>query len=178
MSDAATSHRPLPGPRSPQHAAPETEPSRRWLLVAGGAALLAGGAGVGAAWLSDGSTATGPGPAPDALLGAVFAEQALIADLDATTGGAPAVRTAIAQLRADHALHLQALDALASQYRRPRASASASAKGTPRTAAALRAAEVRASAGAAHRASILPGRAAVLLASIAACEAAHAELLR
>ncbi|MGI8678523.1 MAG: hypothetical protein ACR2LX_07545 [Jatrophihabitans sp.] len=140
--------------------------------------MLAGGAGAGAAFLHDDASPALPATPPAALVAAVDAERVLIADLDATTGGAAAVRRVITQARANHAAHLQTLHALLGQFDRPSASASAPAalKGTPLTADALRAAERRASAAAARHAAQLDGRTAVLLASISACEATHAEL--
>jgi hypothetical protein len=153
--------------------------SRRWFLAGGAAALLGGGAGVAADFLHDAGPRPRP-PAPAALRAAVAAERALIADLDATTGGAPEVRRIIAAARADHVAHLAALTDLLTRYRpAPHASASAPApRGAPRTLAQLRAAEQRAAAAAAQHATALFGAQAAMLASIAASEASHAELLR
>lgn len=173
--------RPLPGPRGPAHAAPREGTSRRWFLVGGGVLLLAAGGGVATEFLLHDSAAPRQAPrAPRALLAAVDAERALIADLDATTGGSRAVRQVIRQARADHEAHLRALRPLLAKYRRPRASGSAKAdtpRGRPRTAAQLRDAERRASSTAALHAEASEGSFAALLASIAACEATHAELL-
>jgi hypothetical protein len=153
--------------------------SRRWFLAGGAAAVLAGAGGATAALLLDSSPARPP-VAPAALLAAVAAERALIADLDATTGGAAPVRRVIVQVRADHAAHLAALQRLLGQFRRPSPAAASSPRmrGTPRTLAQLRAAEQRASSAAATHAGALDGGLAALLASIAACEATHAELLQ
>ena len=118
-----------------------------------------------------------PPRAPAALLAAAETERALIADLDATTGGAPAVRRVIVAARADHAAHLHALDAILARFR-PTHPARRRHRGTPRSAAQLRSAEQRAGADAARRASEVDAGYAALLASIAACEATHAELLR
>ncbi|HEX3336548.1 MAG TPA: hypothetical protein VHS54_08805 [Jatrophihabitans sp.] len=166
---------------------PATEPpepaksgiSRRWFLAGGGAVLLGGGAGAVAGIVRDGA-APKPNPPPAALVAAVEAERGLIADLDATTGGPPAVRRVIVASRADHAAHLAALRAVLARYdaAQPAPGSTASApRGTPRTTAELRAAERVASSTAARRAATLAGADAVLLASIAACEATHAELL-
>jgi hypothetical protein len=142
-------------------------------------AVVAAGAGVAAEFVHDRRTTSPPPEPPAALAAAADAERALIADLDATTGGAPVVRRVIVQTRADHAAHLAALTELLARYRQPSASASpAPPRGTPRTLAQLRAAETGASAAAVRHASALHGAQAALLASIAACEATHAELLR
>jgi hypothetical protein len=110
---------------------------------------------------------------------AVAAERGLLADLDATSGGAPAVRQVIAQARADHTAHLHALRGVQRSLPKPgHRPAEHALPGTPRTQAQLRAAETAASAAAAKRAAGLAGAVAALLASIAACEATHAELLR
>jgi hypothetical protein len=85
----------------------------------------------------------------------------------------------IAQARADHAAHLHALRRVQASLPKPaHRPARQKVHGTPRTQAQLRAAETAASVTAAKRAAGLDGAVAVLLASIAACEATHAELLR
>jgi hypothetical protein len=151
--------------------------SRRWFLAGGAAVLLGGGSGVLAEVLTSRAPA-GPPPAPAGLVAAAAAERALIADLDATTGGAPGVRRVIVAARADHAAHLAALTRLLRTYRAPAGTSAARQQGTPRTLVQLRAAEVRASEGAVRRAVALDGATATLLASIAACEATHAALLQ
>lgn len=175
--------RPSPGPR---HAAPATDERRghprRWFLAGAGAAVLAAAGGTGAALLRDRAT-TEPNSAPAALLAAIAAERDLLADLTATTGGTPEVRRVLTAVAANHTRHLTALQELATAFddaagsSAPAASGSTPAAGTPRTRAQLRAAEQRASRQAASRAASLDGRTATLLASIAACEATHAELL-
>jgi hypothetical protein len=150
--------------------------SRRWFLAGGAAVLLGGGGGAAAALLRDEKPAPPP-VAPPELLAAAAAERRLIADLDATTGGTPAVRRVIVSARADHAAHLAALTRLLAGYRRTAATRPGAVRGTPRTRAELRAAEERAAAAAAAHAATLPGGLAALLASISACEASHAELL-
>jgi hypothetical protein len=107
----------------------------------------------------------------------VHAERTLIGDLDATTGGTAAVRRVIAQARADHAAHLTALRGMLAGYAAT-ASAPTRPHGRPRSLAQLHAAERDAAQAAARHADALDGAAAALLASIAACEATHAELLR
>lgn len=171
---------------TPAHAAPRSQgTSRRWVLGGGAAVLLAGAGGAGAALLQPKRSPKRPAPAPPALLDAVAAERGLIADLEATTGGSFAVRRVIVQARADHVAHLRALESAASPFDRPRSrtrtasstgSSSAPAPGVARTATELRSAEQAASAAAARRAASLDGRLATVLASIAACEATHAEL--
>ncbi len=163
---------------SGQAAAPG--PSRRWFLAGGAAVLLGAGVGVAVELLTHGSPAPEQPHPPQVLLDAVAAEQSLLADLDATTGGTAGVRAVIVQVRADHAAHLAALRGLVDSYG-VAAGATASprpspARGSPRTRTALRAAEIRASAAAARRAAALSGSRATLFASIAACEATHAEL--
>ena len=154
---------------------PRRRPTRRWFLAGGLAVLAGGGAGVGAAFLRHRAPHLRPLP-PEALVAAADAERALIADLVATTGGTGEVRVAIEQATANHRAHLAALDGLLGRYRRP-ARPSATPRGTPRTREQLHAAETAAAASAARRALRLPARPATLLASIAACEATHAELL-
>jgi hypothetical protein len=157
--------------------------TRRWFLVSGAAVLVGAGGGV-AADLAQHRRRPRPRPAaPAELRAAVAAERALVADLDATTGGSAQVRTLLTQLRADHAAHLTALAGLVATYGSAGSSASASATppaapGTARSVAQLRAAEQQASTTAAARAGRLTGAHAALLASIAACEASHADLLR
>ncbi len=172
----------LPAPTSQAERRPAGRhrhtPARRWFLVGSGAVLAGAGAGV-AAELVQRRTRTVPAP-PRALVAAAAAERTLIADLDATTGGTPEVRRLITQARADHVAHLRALDALVADYGTPptaSAAASSRPKGTPRTRQQLRAAEGLAATAAARRAGGFSGARAALLASIAACEATHADLL-
>lgn len=173
--DETTPRRPHPGPA---HAAPapDSRVGRRWFLAGGLAVLAGGGAGLGADFWRHHRPAPLPRP-PAALLAAAAAEQALIADLDATTGGPPEVRRVIVAARADHAAHLQALRELLTSYRPPTTRPSLP-RGTPRTLSQLRVAEQQAAAVAASRAGGFDGTRAALFASIAASEATHAELLR
>lgn len=171
---------PAPPPPSPAPSAPPTafsEPSRRWFLVGGVALVAAGGAGALAEWLGE-NTSPGPPRAPATLVAALQAERALIADLDATTGGSPAVRRVIGQARADHAEHLRILRRLLDQYSAPSGADRSRRRGKPRTLTELHQAELAAGAAAARHAAALEGPTAALLASIAACEVSHAELLR
>ena len=166
-------------PAQPLSSAEPRGTSRRWFLAGGAAIVLGGGGGAIAELLSsqDGAGTPPPPRPPQALLAAATAERALIADLDATTGGTPATRRVIVAARADHAAHLRALEALLSRFR-PAPAARRRHRGTPRTSAQLRAAEERAAHAAADRGAEMGGGYAALLASIAACEASHAELLR
>jgi hypothetical protein len=158
--------------------------TRRWFLVSGAAVLVGAGGGVAADLAQHRRRPRQRPVAPAELRAAVAAERALVADLDATTGGGAQVRALLTQLRADHAAHLSALTGLVATYGAAGASAGASASAAPpapgvaRSVAQLRAAEQQASAAAADRAARLAGAHAALLASIAACEASHADLLR
>jgi hypothetical protein len=158
---------------------PPRSTSRRWFLAGGVLVVLGAGAGVGAEFVHDDHAAKPLPVPPAALVAAAAAERTLLADLDATTGGAPEVRRVISQVRADHAAHLAALTDLLARYRKLGPSQTPSAvPGTARTLKQLNAAEQAASTAAAERAAGLDGGLAALLASIAACEATHAELLR
>jgi hypothetical protein len=157
-------------------------PSRRTVLAGGGLVLAAAAAGVAAGVASDRSGAAGStGPVqPDELRAAAAAERTLIAAVDAAlTESSGPRRHTLRSIRADHVAHLAALEAAAAQVAGtspPTASAPARSRpsGGP---AALRTGEQRAAGAAAARALRLSGRDAALLASIAACEAAHAEWL-
>jgi hypothetical protein len=194
MDDATNpAPRPLPEPVPTPTSAPPSGPAgapadhltRRWFLAVGGALAVGAGAGTAAAFLHPERArkrkppARPPADLAAALDAAVAAERGLLADLDATSGGAPAVRRVIAQARADHAAHLRALRRVQVSLPKPaHRPARREVHGMPRTQAQLRSAETAASVVAAKRAAGLDGAVAVLLASIAACEATHAELLR
>lgn len=165
-------------PASPPE--PERNPSgtsRRWFLAGGAAVLLGSGAGVLAEVLHESSPAPAV-PAPDALVSAVDAERALVAIADAMKGNSHRSRALIAQIRADHADHLRALRRVLATYPPQRRTPSSAHPAQPRTLGELRDVENQAASDAARRASALDGAAAALLASIAACEATHSELLR
>jgi hypothetical protein len=166
--------------RSGRHAAPPPARTRRWVLgwsLAGSAALIAGGgAGVAAEILREPSARQRPRP-PRALVDAAAAERRLLADLTATTGGSAEVRQLVRAVAADHRAHLVALESLLAAYRAPSGPSSVPS-GVPLTKAQLRDAESGAASAAARRAAGLSGAPAALLASIAACETTHAELLR
>jgi hypothetical protein len=122
-----------------------------------------------------------PAPPPAVLVAALATERALITSLDVSLAASPSSRATLTQLRTDHLAHEQALLAAIAQASdqdaRPPPSATPTTRPEPLTTARLRSAEQRASGQAAVRAAQLTGRDATLLASIAACEATHAELL-
>jgi hypothetical protein len=166
---------PLTPPLQPQ---PAPARSRRWFLAGSAAVVVGAGAGVAGEFARNDHAPALPPIAPGVLAAAAAAERALMADLDATTGGSPEVRRVITQVRADHAAHLAALTDLLARYRKQPAQSSAPAAGAPRTLAQLNAAERAASTAAAAHAAAAEAGLAAMLASIAACEATHAELLR
>jgi hypothetical protein len=168
--------------RGPAHAAPKGGSagiSRRGLLLGGTLVVVAAGAGVAAGALQPLAIPDKPtGKPPVDLVTALDSERALIAAIDATTGGSPAIRTALRQVRADHVAHQVALQAAVNAYPEAPASNPPSSPGSVAalTVAGLRSAEEQASARAAARAARLTSRHAPLLASIAACESTHAVL--
>lgn len=172
----------MTGPASPAPQ-PERTSRRGFLLVAAGAVVAAGGAGTAAALAHrDPRDARVAGPSPTVLTTALAAEDSLIATIDAM--GAPAE---LAHLRADHVQHRAAVFAALQQAagtpspsvpRPSGAPSGASSHGAKPTLAELGAAEQAASLAAAVAAEGLDGADAALLASISACEASHAELLR
>lgn len=155
--------------------------SRRGLLVGGAAVVIAAGTGVAVGALQPLPEPDKPtGRPPADLVAALAAERVLIAAIDATTGGSPAIRIALRQMRADHVAHQTALQGAVEAYPEAPPSNPPSSPGgtvTALTVAGLRGAEEQASARAATRAARLTGRYAALLASIAACESSHAVLL-
>jgi len=172
MNDAA---------HAPADAAPRDrslDVSRRGLLLGGAAIVVAGGGGVAVGALRTVARDEPAGRPPPDLVAALAAERELIAAIDATTGGNAAVRTALHQIRANHLAHLAALRFAVQSFAQSPASAGSSGPSPAQalTVAGLRGAEESASARAAARAARLSGAAATLLASIAACEASHAEL--
>jgi len=158
--------------------------SRRWFLAGAGAVVVAG-AGVGyVARVEREPAPPVPDLPPALLLAAAERERALIADLDATTGGPAALRAVLARARADHAAHLSALQELISRYDAPTPTAGASAarspapSGSARTASQLRAAEAAAAIASARDAAACTGSLATLLASVSASESSHAALIQ
>jgi hypothetical protein len=142
------------------------------VLGTAGLVVLGAGAGVGYSFWRTRNPA--PRVAPKPLLDAARAERDLVATLDSAMARFPDQVALLRQLRADHAAHSAALDAAVREHtgRLPTHAAAVAAKGhlidTERTA----------SGAAARRAAALEGSDAALLASIAACEATHVELLR
>ncbi len=159
---------------------PTGRPSRRGFLLGTGLAVVSAGGGVAAGLL-----VTRPKPdevtAPAELVAAADAERVLIAALDASLADNPGLAPVLRQVRADHAAHLGALAAsVAAVVGVPSESASPTGPSTPPAAldsAGLRRAEQLAAKTAAARALRVGGTEAALLASIAACEATHVELL-
>ena len=152
-------------------------------MLAGLAGLVAGGAaGVGAGFLRTRRHRRRPQAPPAALRDALAAEQQLLAVLDASIRAHPELRTTLMPVRRDHVAHAAALRNALRPYRSVTpATASATASAGPRVPArgraALAAAETAAAATATRHAAALTGADAALLASIAACEATHAEVL-
>jgi hypothetical protein len=152
-------------------AEPPPPPSRRFVLGTAGLIMLGAGGGVGYSfWRTRHGAAR---VAPMALRQAAVAERDLVASLDRAIARFPDQRALLDQLRADHAAHAAALDAAVRAHtgHLPRHPAPVAATGH------LIDTERAASAAAARRAAALTGADAALLASIAACEASHVELL-
>jgi hypothetical protein len=157
-------------------AAPAGPPvTRRTVLLGGLGVVTATAVGALAAIQSERGTGTAEPPAE--LVDARRAEQALIESIDASSAHDSRLRTRLAAVRADHRAHFAALDAAIGGYA-PVAPPLAAHAPAPVDLAALRAAEQRAAVRAARTAAVLGGRNAALLASIAACEASHAELMQ
>jgi|KBSSwiStaDraftv2_1062776.scaffolds.fasta_scaffold05817_1 hypothetical protein len=169
MTDAPK-HRPDP---TPHRAA--SRPTRRGFLIGSGAAVLVGaGGGVAAGFAWHRPEQEKP-PAPDPAF--VAAVKAAVAAEMARGAAAAAVtpQTAALQLvAANHAEHERVLRALVPADLLADVPVPSSA---PRSLEQVRGAEAVAAKNASAAAAKLTGRAAVLLASISACEAAHAELL-
>ena len=157
-----------------QAAKPPPPPSRRLVLSAAGFAALAAAGGVGYSfWRTRNPVHHYP---PAALVAAAQAEHALLAYLDTVVQNLPSQRALLLQLRRDHAAHATALDAALTAYsRRPNSREQLHATTDMQ---GVRTVERGASRRAAQQAAQLQGEHAVLLASIAACEATHVELLR
>ncbi|MEP6599583.1 MAG: hypothetical protein ABJB98_09085 [Actinomycetota bacterium] len=111
-----------------------------------------------------------PVAGPAWLLDAADRERALLASVDA----AGETNFLLATIRSDHADHLSTLDAMMAAAPRPTAIATGTAAARPD----VRQAELDAAAAGANASLELSGAEAALLASISACEASHAELLR
>lgn len=149
--------------------------TRRAVLWSG-LGVVAAGAGAGVGVLLPAHPAQPRTRAPQPLLDALAAEQRLVAVLsEASTD--ESLREPMALARADHLAHLEAIRAMLAAFAPTAAAVSTPAAGPP-SREALRAAEAQAASAAAARAAVLSGRTATVLASIAACEATHAELFR
>lgn len=152
--------------------------TRRWFLAGTGAVLLGAGGGVAAEFARK-QPKPPPNPPPMALVAAQTAEQNLLLDAQRTLKRSGADAARLSQIEGDHRLHLQALRAALTRYdplpkRRRRLSTRIAG---PLGISALRKAESAAARDGAARARQLRGRDATLLASIAACEATHVEVL-
>ncbi|RKS77391.1 hypothetical protein CLV35_1077 [Motilibacter peucedani] len=159
----------------------ELRPSRRALLLAAGAAALAGCTGR--------SAPPRPTPAPvdpdEALREAARTREAgLVAAHEAAVAARPELAARLAPLLAHHREHLAALGGTSSPAPTGSAPAGAGASTAPgtRPSAATALARLRAAEAAAGTAALrtLPAaspRLRPLLASVGACEAAHAALL-
>jgi hypothetical protein len=137
------------------------------------------------------ATGSGPsGPAPAAELASALTRErqllAQVADLIAATLPTDSAHSVLAVIRADHQAHAGAISALITESgaRPAPAPTSSASSGSPTsptppgpTLAGHKSAEQAASDAAASDAARAHGAAAVLLASIAACEAGHAELI-
>ena len=179
--------RPVPPATPPSAAARRTGPESRASAAVGppGAGCcrrerpswLGAGAGVAAELAPARPAPRRPGAAAGGARRRGRAERALIADLDATTGGARRCAGSSSRPAPTTPRTWRADRRCSRRYRRaePAAAAGARAAGAPRTRAQLRAAEQGGGGrGAPRRPLTAPAR---LLASIAACEATHAELL-
>ena len=191
-------------PDSPAH---RTVSRRGVLIGGGIAVLAAGGGialGV-ATEPAQGEHPSTAARVPAELAAAVAEEAVLIASVESALGTPhPRTRRALQEIRADHAEHLAALRAAigddlypliapsasasapvsgssaasaSGSPSAPRSGAGSAASAAPLPAYAVLAGELRDSRATAARAARLSGRDAALLASIAASEASHAELL-
>lgn len=151
--------------------------SRRAVLVSGLAVLAGAGGGVAAGIVRPLHPHHPGKPAPTDLVDALASEHVLISRLEAKIGQDPALEAVFAGLHADHVAHATALEAALRNYQPARGPVLPAAGRSP-TKQQQRAAEATNAAAAAKRAARLSGTDATLLASIAACEASHAEVLR
>jgi hypothetical protein len=149
--------------------------TRRAVLWSG-LGVAAAGAGAAAGVLLPARPPRPRTPAPQPLLDALAAEQRLVAMHGAAVTD-ESLREPMALARADHLAHQEAIRAMVAAFGPAAAAASLPALGPP-TREVLHATETQAASTAQARAAALTGRAATVLASIAACEATHAELFR
>jgi hypothetical protein len=151
--------------------------TRRGALLGAAGIVVAGGAGAGIAALRHHPKPATPPVPPAALVAALEAERSLVARVAVVSAAVPAQRTLLAQLISDHHAHEQALVAALNDFPGAAQSVVPNAPTGPATVAALAQAESQAAGQGASRARQLRGTTAALLASISACESAHAALL-
>ncbi len=148
-------------------------------LICGAVVLLAAGAGTSAATLRRLATAMAP-PRPLELFDAAAREHTMIAAIDVAVAADASLHGLLDPIRADHAAHLRAIQALLgpSAEQSPPAGTAALSAATPAPGrGGLLASERAAQLAAASASSSQSGATAVLFASISACEAAHVALL-
>jgi hypothetical protein len=150
--------------------------TRRAVLVGGLAALAGAAGGVAAGVVRPLHAGHANEQPPQELLAALGSEQLLLSRIDAAARHDAALGRQLAGIRADHQAHVAAIQAALRSYAAVAPAAPPQVR-TPPNRAQLAAAERAAGTTLAQRASALTGRSAVLLASIAACEASHAEVL-
>lgn len=172
----------MPGAEKSRADTTQAGPSRRAFLGAAGlVALVGAGGGAAAEVLRRGAPVPGSPRPPDALVAAIAAERERVQLLDAALAAPapPAPAALLSEIRANHLAHEQALRSLLPRPATAGAapSASASPAGPAPDRAALARSEATAATDTAGRALSLAGGAAALLASIAACEATHAQVL-
>jgi hypothetical protein len=167
--------------------------SRRQLLAATGVLAAAGVGAVAAVAAPRSKHNSGPAPAPSPLASnspaavqlnaALDREHALISGLDAVLLADANAHPALANIRADHVAHADAISAtiaVAAGHPAPTPTSAISPTAPTSSAptlAALTSAEQAAQQAAAQDSAQLTGPDAALLAAISACEAGHVELL-
>jgi hypothetical protein len=164
---------------------------RRMLSASVLAALAAGTGGLAGCTAEPSPWAKPPKPSPDVkvLHDVISAEYLMISKYTAVLAAFPRLAGSMSPLLAQHREHLTALQArlvipsgaspaqVASATARPRAPRPRVPSSRPAAIGYLRAAERDQAAALAHRVAGVPPSLAQLLASIGACEAAHAALL-
>ncbi len=182
MDDPAGRDDPASTPAGPTAPAASTAPTprvtRRSVLLGGAGIVMAAGAGAGVAGLRP-RPAPARAPQPPAILvQALAAERDLLAAVAATSAAHPELGSLLTQLAGDHRDHERAFVTMLADYPGAATPTGVPTPPPPDTALGLRAVEQRAADAAAAHAAALWGAEATLLASIAACEAGHAELLQ
>lgn len=160
---------------------PRSSPGSRRAFLAVGGLVVAGAAGGGIALGLSGGTTTPAPLQPDvrtALVRAATAELDLIAGTQrALHGVRGAARARIQVVHRDHIAHLDAIRAAIAESAYPAEPPRIRRRARHVPRGDLADAESRAARAAARRALQLTGAPSALLASVAACEATHAELL-